>query len=169
MDLVPAKEFNFIDVITEYFPELYLDNYSNKEKIEIIEWAMFQQFENIADELPVREWVHGGMYTRELTIPFDTLLTGKIHTQDHVFFLNEGELLVLTDDGLKRLKAPATFMAKAGSKKVGYAYTDCICTTVNVTNCTTVEDAENESLLDSDLQWVDDLYNEQVKICQAQE
>jgi hypothetical protein len=157
VDLIP-HDFKFLDIITGYFPELYLDNYSTREKIEIIEWVMSQEFENIADELPVREWVHGGMYTRELTIPADTMLTGKIHTKDHVFFLNQGELLVMTDDGLKRLKAPATFMAKAGSKKVGYAYTDCVCTGVNVTDCTTIEEAEKELLVDSDLSWVENIY-----------
>lgn len=162
MDLIPVAEFNFADVVKNYLPEIIFDDYTDRQKVEIIEWVMLKEFENIADDLPVREWMHGGMYTRELTIPADTLLTGKIHTKDHVFFLNQGDLLVLTDDGIKDLKAPAMFTVKAGSKKVGYAATDCICTTVNKTDCATIEEAEAELLQNSDLNWINELYIEQV-------
>jgi hypothetical protein len=152
-----VSTFEFMDVIRSFFPAIDYSDYDNRQRVEIIEWIMLQQFENIADELPVQQWIHSGMYYRELTIPEGTLLTGKIHPLDHIFTLSKGTLQVLTDDGIKKISAPYSFPVKAGTKKVGYACTDCVCSTVNTTDKTTIEEAEKESLIDSDLTWVDKL------------
>jgi len=163
------KEADFLDIIRGFFPTLDFSEYENLQRVEIIEWIMTQVFENVADLLPVREWIHGGMYSRELTIPADTLLTGKIHTLDHAFILSKGKLLILGNDGIKTIEAPYFFTAKAGTKKLGYAYSDCVCTTVNTTQKTDLKEAFEESIKDSDLSWVQKLYNDQGLICQAQE
>ena len=168
MDIIEHK-IDFSRLITKEFPDLDLSIFSDREKIEIMEWAMDRSFENIADLLPVRQWVHGGMYTRELTIPADTLLTGKIHTKDHICILSKGHLAVMTDDGMKYIKAPYTFEARAGLKKIGYAITDCVFTTINTTELTDIKEIEDELLVDSDLTWIDELFDEQVSICQVQQ
>jgi len=164
-----VKQFDFLDIIRGFFPSLDFSEYENIQRVEIIEWIMTQIYDDIADTLPVREWLHGGMYSRELTIPAGTLLTGKIHTTDHVFNLSKGKLLVLANDKMETIEAPTFIEVNAGSKKIGYAYTDCVCTTTNTTQKTTIQEAFEEATADSDLTWVQQLHNEQVKICQQQQ
>ena len=168
-DYLSSHNIDFSRLVTKEFPELDLSIFTDREKIEIMEWAMARAFDNIADDLPVRHFVHGGMYTRELTIPADTLLTGKVHTKEHICMLSKGHLAVMTDDGMKYIKAPYTFKARSGLKKIGYAISDCVFTTINTTDLTDIKEIENELLVDSDLTWVDQLFEEQVKICQVQQ
>jgi hypothetical protein len=141
-----------------------LSQYNNREKIEIIEWILFNSdINNIADELPVEHEVFAGMYARSLFIPEGTVLTGKIHLENHICILSQGDLSVMTDDGMKRIQAPYQFNAKAGLKKIGYAHTDCTFTTVHVTDLTDIEEIEKALLLDSDLTWVDEIMNNRLE------
>lgn len=134
-----------------------LSEYSDREKIEILEWIIKNQFGDITLDLVTRHNIHGGLYDREIEIPADTVLTGKIHLVDHVFILTKGDLSVMTDEGIKRIQAPARFNVKAGIKKIGYAHSDVICTTIHATNTTDLDALEKELFADSDLKWVGEL------------
>lgn len=140
-----------------------LSLYSNREKIEIIEWIILNSMINIAEELPVEHKVFGGIYARELFIPEGVVLTGKIHLEDHICILSEGDLSVMTDDGIKRILAPCMFNAKAGIKKIGYAHTDCTFTTFHRTDLTDIDEIENALFSDGDISWVDDLMNKRIE------
>lgn len=65
-----------------------------------------------------------GLYARELFIPAGTVLTGKTHRQKHLNFLIQGDITVWTEEGMKRLQAPAVIVSDPGAKRVGYAHTD---------------------------------------------
>jgi hypothetical protein len=136
-----------------------LDRYSNREKIEIIEWIILNSMHNIADELPVKHEVFGGMYARELFIPEGVVLTGKIHLEDHICILSEGDMSVMTDEGMKRVQAPYMFSAKAGIKKIGYAHTDCTFTTVHKTDLTDIDEIEKALFDDGNIEWVGKIMN----------
>jgi len=163
---VDIVNYDFHNIIKNYIPGLDYYQYTNKQKIEIMEWIMLETMENIAAELPVRQIVFGGMYHRELSVPGGTVLTGKLHPLPHIFTLVKGKLIILKDDGIILVEAPFSFTVEADTKKIGYAVTDCICTTVNTTEKTTIEDAEAESLVDSNLEWVADLYKEHTRVIQ---
>ncbi len=137
--------------------KLDLSTYDNRQKIEIIEWIIANTMDNIADELPCRSFVHGGIYERELFIPAGVVLTGKIHLKDHIFYLLKGDLSVMTDNGIKRIQAPYRLDVKAGIKKIGYAHTDVLCTTMHRTDLTDIEEIEKELFDEGDISWVDDL------------
>jgi hypothetical protein len=85
-----------------------------------------------------------GLYVRSMHIPAGTALTGKVHKRDHVNFLMKGTIRVLTDDGMKLLKAPQIIPSKKGIKRAGFALTDVTWTTVHATAATDVETAEAE-------------------------
>jgi hypothetical protein len=70
-----------------------------------------------------------GVYGREVFLPAGTLATGGVHKDDHLNVLSQGEIRVLTAEGMKQLKAPATFASKAGMKRIGVALTDVVWTT----------------------------------------
>lgn len=71
-----------------------------------------------------------GIYMREMRIPKGTVVTGAIHKHDHLNILIKGELSVWTEDGMKRIEAPAVIPSKAGIKRAGYAHEDSAWITV---------------------------------------
>lgn len=79
-----------------------------------------------------RHFFAHGLYAREITIPAGTLLTGKIHLEEHLNILSQGEISVWSEaEGVRRFKAPFTFVAQPGTRRVGYAITDCVWTTIH--------------------------------------
>lgn len=72
-----------------------------------------------------------GLYLREITIPKNVMITGHIHKTEHFCILSQGEVAVYTEDGMKRLKAPATIHCHPGIKRVLYAIETAVWTNVH--------------------------------------
>ncbi len=93
-------------------------------------------------ELPVEHHFCAGLYARSLFIPAGTLLTGAVHKEESFFLIRSGTLRITTDHGV--ITVIPGFMSKTepGTKRVGFALTDVICTTfhANPTN----EETPNE-------------------------
>jgi hypothetical protein len=81
-------------------------------------------------------------------------LTGKVHNFDHVSILSKGDVSVMTPDGVNRIKAPATWISKAGTKRLIYVHEETIWSTIHHSEHTTVEDLQNELVHESDLSWI---------------
>ena len=101
-------------------------------------------FEGDTPTCPLEHSFSDGIYVRQISIPAGTLLTGKIHKHDHPNFLLEGEVVVVTDEGQEHLKAPKSMISKAGTKRVLYAITNLVWTTIhhNPTNTRDLEELE---------------------------
>ena len=84
-------------------------------------------------ELKVVHHFSHGVYARELHIPKDTLLTGEIHKCENLNILSQGEISVLTQNGMERVKAPFTIVSPPGTKRIAYAHEDCVWTTIHGT------------------------------------
>jgi len=84
------------------------------------------------------------LYARAIHIPAGVVLTGKVHKRDHINFLMKGEIRVMTDEGVKHLKAPAIIPSAKGIKRAGYAITEVLWVTVHHCTKTNVKDAEDE-------------------------
>lgn len=72
-----------------------------------------------------------GVYTRTLYIPKGTVLTGRIHKHEHFNVVLTGTIEVLTEDGYRKVTAPAMFKSPAGVKRAGFAHEDTIWTTIH--------------------------------------
>lgn len=94
--------------------------------------------------MPLKHTFGDGLYVRDLTIPKGTLVVGKTHRNKTLNILLKGEITVLTDEGVKRLKAPLYFISPAGSKKIGFAWEDTIWLNVHATKETDLEKIEAE-------------------------
>lgn len=97
-----------------------------------------------AVEIEPRHHFAKGIYAREIRIPAGTILTGKVHRTEHLNVLSEGEITVWTEDGMKRLQAPATIVSRPGTKRVGYAHTDTTWITIHGTDETDLDVLEAE-------------------------
>lgn len=88
-----------------------------------------------------------GLYARELRIPKGAVLTGKVHRQQHLNFLIKGDITVWTEQGMKRLRAPAIIVSQPGTKRVGYAHADCVWVTVHASKETDLGALEAELII----------------------
>jgi hypothetical protein len=82
---------------------------------------------------PVDEKYGCGTYAREMFIPKDTLIIGKIHKHQHLNFIMKGKVSVATEFGKKYFTAPYVFVSEVGLKRAVYAEEDTIWVTVHLT------------------------------------
>jgi|TARA_R110002020_G_scaffold397521_1_gene607644 hypothetical protein len=72
-------------------------------------------------------------YARQMVIPKDCLVIGKIHRHAHHNFLMKGRLSVATEHEVKTMDAPAVFVSEPGIKRAVLAEKDSIIVTVHLT------------------------------------
>lgn len=103
-------------------------------------------------ELPVRHYFERGVYARELFIPKDTTLTGKIHKYPQISILSRGDISVWTGESVRRLKAPPAVIvaAPAGIKRVAYAHEDSVWTVIHGTDETDLDKIEAHFIAQSE-------------------
>lgn len=83
-------------------------------------------------DIPVTDYIHAGMYTRQITIPKDTIITGQIYKFDHFDIMISGDITVSTDtDKPKRFTGFNVFKGMSGKKRAGYAHEDTTWITVH--------------------------------------
>lgn len=111
------------------------------QKIERLAGAMFELPKHTT-QFEVRHFFAQGLYGREMTIRKGVVAIGKVHCQEHLFIVSAGELSVLAEDGVKRLKAPCTFVTQPGAQRVVYAHEDTVVTTIHATTDRSVESLE---------------------------
>lgn len=102
-----------------------------------------------AMEIPVVHHFSKAVYAREMQVPRGTLLVGKIHKHQNLNILSAGEVSVLSVDGLIRVKAPYTFVASPGAKRVIYAHDDVVWTTIHGTDEKDIDKIEEEFIAKS--------------------
>jgi hypothetical protein len=100
-------------------------------------------------EVPIIHHFSKDVYAREMQLPKDCLIVGKIHKHENLNILSSGEVSVLSVDGVKRVKAPYTFVASSGAKRVIYAHTDVTWTTIHGTSERDVEKIEEQFIVKS--------------------
>ena len=94
---------------------------------------------------PLKNWLAPGIYCREIHLPGDSLVVGRIHRHDHMNILSKGSVTVFTEFGEETLNAPASFISKAGTKRAVWTHEDAIWTTIhpNPDNEQDIETLEN--------------------------
>lgn len=98
-----------------------------------------------SDLCPVKHYFADGVYMREMFVPKDTVITGKIHNLSHVNILVSGTMEVATEDGVGVITGPCSFVTRAGVMKVGHSRTPCIWINVhpNIDNTQDIDELEN--------------------------
>lgn len=108
-------------------------------------------------DCPVVNHFAPGIYAREMTIPAGVVLTGAVHKTEHLNIVSKGRISVSTDDGMKEVSAPYTFVSKPGTKRVGFAHEETVWTTIHATDETDLDklvveltESTNQELLGGD-------------------
>ena len=100
-------------------------------------------------EMPLWHAFAPGAYARTIFIPAGTLVVGKIHKHAHLNILIRGRVSVATEEGPMELEAPRVMTSKAGTKRVVYAHTAVLWTTIHLTNKTDIAEIEDEIIAKS--------------------
>ena len=99
-----------------------------RSRIQILEQglaALPGAFFGDSDNCPLKHSFGNGIYMREIFIPKDTILTGKIHRHSHPNVLMAGRVAVVTEGaGLQILEGPMAMISDAGTKRALVALTD---------------------------------------------
>lgn len=144
--------------ISQNHSELTIDSISKKR--ESIGELAKQILDMEQQECPVTHRFSDGCYLREIFMPKDTLIVGKIHATEHFNVILTGEVTVVTAEWVKRFKAPHTFISGAGVQKVVYIHEDCQWQTLHVTDKTDLKEIEEEVIVERyDDLLIDDLMN----------
>ena len=85
-----------------------------------------------------------GLYARELLIPAGVVLTGKIKKHDYLTIISAGFITEVTEEGSRHIKGPHTSVSAPGTKRIFWAHTDSLVTTVHKVSCQSVAEAEEE-------------------------
>jgi hypothetical protein len=95
-------------------------------------------------EIPVRHYFSPGVYAREITIPAGALITGDIHKYPQLNILSKGTIRVSIDEEIREISAPHTVVSAAGIKRIAFAVTECVWTTILHTYKTNIAEIEKE-------------------------
>jgi hypothetical protein len=156
------KIYNFLDIPKAH--GIDISSMTNREKIDVIEWIIMNKMDNIVDDLQITNYINGGVYAREMKAPAGIVITGKIHEHDHINILSEGEISVMTDDGMKRVKAPYTFESKAGIRRIGYTHSDITWTSIHSVLTDDINELEKELFTIPSIDWVADLFKQNIEV-----
>lgn len=125
---------------------------SMREKVNQAE-AVMKKLPQI--EMPVKHHFSQGIYGRELFIPKGTVLTGKIHKYPQMNVLMAGDISVLTEDGVKRVRPPFLIVSPAGTKRIAYAHEDTVWLTVHGTEENDLEKIEQHFIAQDDAEYLE--------------
>lgn len=137
--------------IAEEFKEIELFQNSIRNKVFTAEALMLQMPQL---ELEVKHYFSLGIYARELYIPKDTILVGKLHKYPQLNILSKGDISVLVDDQIKRLKAPFTIVSPAGTKRIAYTHEDTVWLTIHGTDQTDIDLIEEHFIAQTEEEYI---------------
>lgn len=104
-----------------------------------------KQFEQV--ECPLKHTFAPGMYAREILLPADTFIVGKIHKHAHLNIVTRGKCVVATEYGMHEIDAtngPVTFTSEAGAKRALYVQEETVWTTIHTVHSTDLAEIERE-------------------------
>ena len=85
-----------------------------------------------------------GLYGREMWMPKDCLITGKIHKTEHICILSKGKVTVSDGGNVNTYEAPATIISRVGAKRAIYAHEESVWTNFHATELDDPEEIEQE-------------------------
>ncbi len=93
-------------------------------------------------ELKVVHHFSDGVCVRELHMSRGDVAVGALHKSNHLTFLSKGSLQLRMGNESRLLHAPCTFEALSGSRKIAFAYTDCVISNIIPTDLKDIEEIE---------------------------
>jgi hypothetical protein len=101
-------------------------------------------------EIETKHYFANGVYCREIYIPRDFLIVGKVHKAEHFAMISKGRLRVTTHDGVREFEGPHLMVSPGGTKRVLLALTDVIFMNIHRTDSRDLDAIEKELIEDDE-------------------
>lgn len=140
-------------------PKTFVVELDDRIMVEVIkQFTTPEQIEALEGELltldplfiQVKHGFAKGIYTRQVTIPRGTLAIGHAHSEECLNIVTQGSVSVVLDGEVRLIKGPCTFVSPALTRKVGYVHEDLTWITVHRTDCTSIEQIEEDMAVKSE-------------------
>jgi hypothetical protein len=93
---------------------------------------------------PLKHTFVPGNYVREIFLPKGMLFVTKIHKITHPFFILTGDVSVLTEEGVVRIKGPFQGITREGTKRIIFVHENTVWITVHSTDSTDLKEIEEQ-------------------------
>lgn len=114
------------------FPQVQTPNLRFRKLIYAIEAKIKSMPESLGkDPFPLIHSFAEGIYIREVIIPKGYLCVGALHKHNYLNCIMSGDMSILTEEGIKRVKGPCWNVAPNGTKRLGYSHEDTVWVTVH--------------------------------------
>lgn len=154
MNFLPVVLLHFQELIRKYDVMNNLQNtpteieLSRRDGIVKLQSVMENMPENLGvDPFPLTHHFVDGCYAREILIPKDSTLVGKIHKHQHFIIFLSGDVTVSSEKGTERISESKIAVSPAGVKRAIYAHEDSRIITIHLTEETDLEKIEEEVIL----------------------
>lgn len=139
----PDFESSIIDVLHD--PDLH-----SRKGIQAFADHIHRKEESLGeDPFPLYHSFSDGIYAREVHLPKDHIVIGKLHKHESMVYMLKGHAIVADENGCKEIKAPCHFVSKPGVKRVGYIIEDIVWIDIHNTKSSNIKDAEKEIFANS--------------------
>ena len=98
---------------------------SHKDKMQSLEEKMLA-YVGVPVEFEYNHYFAPGVYTREMFLPANSIVTGHIHRHSGTNIIPSGHVRVITDEGSFDIHGPHTFISGPGVKKCLHVVTDTV-------------------------------------------
>ena len=152
IDIVAIKDVDTKEITTDYNENIRSQEIVKaREDILNLEFAILDAggTRDGDDIAPVTNYFAPGMNARSMFIPKDTLLTGAIHTTEHLNILAQGKVSVSNQGESITMIAPYTFVSPVGTKRAIYAHEDSTWITIHATDLTDEDEIKAMLVADS--------------------
>lgn len=157
---------NQLKVIEKQY-EIEISKDDLRDYVHAAEEVLKRDHECILHTVPIANYFSKDVYAREMKLKKGTYLVGKIHKYQNLNILSEGEVSIISIDGVMKVKAPYTFVASPGAKRLFFAHEDCTWTVIHGTDLTDVDEIE-KVFLTEDYNDIEELQKE-VLACLGQQ
>lgn len=130
----------------------YLPATSMRDKVHAIEAAM-KLLPQI--DIPIKHHFLPGIYARECHIPATAMVTGVTYKHPQINILSQGKIRVLIGENIKEIEASHTVVSPRGTKRIAYAVTDVVWTTIVRTDLTDIAEIEKAFFAYSEQEYQD--------------
>lgn len=138
---------NDLILCSDKWPTLSIQE--RRDAITNLEQASKDITEECGIEPRIQHFVCAGIYAREMTAPKGATLVGEIHVKPCINTISKGSILVFTENGVKTIVAPHTFISPAGTKRAGFVLEEVIWTTYHATEETEIKKIKQEVITPS--------------------
>jgi len=117
------------------------------DQVDSIELAMVEAG---TIEIGIRHYFTKGLYCREMFVPAGVMLTSKVHRTEHPYIISAGSVSVVKKDNNgenvlgEYMEAPYFGVTYKGTRRIIYAHTDTIWTTIHSTTVIPKSDSEED-------------------------